>query len=251
MANIKRIDGKSGPSYKITVTQGRDLNGKQIRHYKTWAPARGMTDRQMEKEVQRVAFDFEREIELGYQVDNRQSFAEYAEYVMDLKERTGAKYRTVERYRELLARINPAIGHIKLADLRPQHLNALYKNLGEPGISNRGDRAQARVDIPALVKKKNLSRGEVAKLAGVAPATVTLACGGKKITLATAQAIAGALGKDVKALFAIEEGGAQLSSKTILEHHRLVRTILSQAEKEMLLPYNAAAKATPPKLTQK
>lgn len=39
--------------------------------------------------------------------------------------------------------------------------------------------------------------------------------------------------------------------KTILEHHRLISTILGQAEKEMLVPYNAAAKATPPKAERK
>ena len=251
MANIKRIDGKTGTSYKITVTQGRDLNGKQIRHYKTWAPARGMTDRQMEKEVQRVAFDFEREIELGFQADNRQTFAEYAEYVLELKERAGDKYRTLERYRELMQRINPAIGHIKLVDLRPQHLNAFYKNLGEAGVSNRGDRAQTRVDLPALMKKKGMSRAKVAELAGLAPATISAACKGEKITLATAEAIARALGEGVKALFAVEQGATKLSNKTILEHHRLIHTILAQAEREMLVPYNAAAKATPPKSAQK
>ena len=147
MANIKRIDGKSGPSFKITVTKGRDLSGKQIRHYKTWTPDHPMTEKQMAKEAQRMAFEFEREIELGYQADSRQTFAGYAEYVLDLKERTGTKYRTLDRYRELLQRINPAIGHLKLVDIRPQHLNAFYKNLGESGISDRGDKAQASVDI--------------------------------------------------------------------------------------------------------
>lgn len=38
-----------------------------------------------------------------------------------------------------------------------------------------------------------------------------------------------------------------LSGKTILEHRRLISTILAQAEKEMLVTYNAAAKATPPR----
>ena len=71
MANIKRIDGKTGVSFKITVAKGRDMTGKQIRHYKTWTPERPMTERQMEKEVQRVAFEFEREIELGFQADNQ------------------------------------------------------------------------------------------------------------------------------------------------------------------------------------
>lgn len=42
-----------------------------------------------------------------------------------------------------------------------------------------------------------------------------------------------------------------MSDKTILEHHRLISTILAQAEKEMLVPYNAAAKASPPRTTKK
>ena len=42
MANIKRIDGKTGVSYKVTVTRGRDSSGKQIRHYMTWTPPAGM-----------------------------------------------------------------------------------------------------------------------------------------------------------------------------------------------------------------
>lgn len=70
MANIRKIEGKTGVSYKITVTSGRDSAGKQIRHYKTWTPDHPMTARQMEKEAQRVAFEFEREIELGFQADN-------------------------------------------------------------------------------------------------------------------------------------------------------------------------------------
>ena len=49
MANIKKIEGKTGTAYKITVTTGRDMDGKQIRHFKTWRPAPGMTERQTEK----------------------------------------------------------------------------------------------------------------------------------------------------------------------------------------------------------
>ena len=73
MANIKKIEGKTGISYKITVTTGRDSAGKQIRHFKTWKPSRSMTARQMEKEVQRVAVEFEKEIEQGYQTTGRPS----------------------------------------------------------------------------------------------------------------------------------------------------------------------------------
>ena len=251
MANIRKIEGKNGVSYKITVTKGRNQNGKQVRHYMTWTPDRPMTERQMQKAVERAAVDFERSIEQGYQIDNRQTFAEYAEYVLELKGRTGAKTRTLECYRDLLRRINPAIGHIKLVDLRPQHLNALYKNLAEPGVSNRKDFARTRVDLPDLLKQEYLSRTELSELSRVSTTTIDAACSGKRVTLSTAEAIAKALDQDFKKLFLIEQRSTQLSGKTILEHHRLIRTILAQAEKEMLVPYNAAAKATPPKVTPK
>lgn len=251
MANIKRIEGKKGISYKITVTKGRDLEGKQKRHYMTWTPERGMTKRQMEKEAERVAFEFEREIEMGLQLDNRQTFAQFAEYALDLKEQSGKKVRTLERYRELLQRIYPAIGHLKLADIRPQHLNSFYKNLGEAGITSRGDKAVIRIDLSALLKECSLSRAKLAADAGVSASTVTSVCKGRAVAPATADAIAKALGKQTKELFNVEEGKGRLSNKTILEYHQLISTILHEAEKEGLVPYNAAVRATPPRAVQK
>lgn len=240
-----------GVSYKITVTRGRDCNGKQIRHYLTWTPESKMTARQIEKEVQRVAFEFERQIEQGFAVDNRQTFAEYGRYAIDLKERAGAKHRTVARYKELMRRIEPAIGHIKLVDLKPQHLNAFYKNLGESGIRIGADKATARIDLAALLKGQCMTRAALATLAGVAPMTVTTAAQRKQVSLASAQAIAGALQRDIEDLFTVTKNMEPLSNKTITEYHRLISTILAQAEKEMLVQFNAAAKATPPKLDRK
>lgn len=251
MANIKKIENKSGTGFKITVTRGRDYNGKQIRHYLTWTPEPRMTNRQIEKEVQRVAFEFERQIEMGFAVDNRQTFAEYARYSIDLKERAGAKHRTIVRYKELMRRIEPAIGHIKLVDLKPQHLNAFYKNLGESGIRIGADKATARIDLAALLKGQQMTRATLAALAGVAPMTVTTAAQGKQVSLSSALAIAGALQRDIKDLFTVTKNTEPLSAKTVVEYHRLISTVLAQAEKEMLVQFNAAAKATPPKLERK
>ena len=40
---------KRGSTYRITVSCGYDLNGKQIRRTMTWTPEPGMTKRQTEK----------------------------------------------------------------------------------------------------------------------------------------------------------------------------------------------------------
>lgn len=247
MATIEKITGKTGTTYRISVSGGFDTSGKRIRHRTIYKPAAGMTERQIQKAVQRAAADFERSIEQGYALDNRQTFADYAEYVLELKERTGVRTRTLDRYRELLGRINAAIGHIKLIDLRPQHLNSFYKNLAEPGIREGGGSAMARIDIPAWLKKNKKTRTAIAEAAGISAATVGTAARGEPISEEKAAAIAQVMGKRLEEVFRVEKNIAPLADKTILEHHRLISTILAQAEKEMLITYNSAAKATPPK----
>ena len=248
MAHIERIEGKRGTSYRFIVSNGFDADGKRITHKKTWRPPEGMTPRQAEKAAQRAAMDFERSIEQGYSLDNKQTFAEYAAYVLELKERTGVRPTTLDRYRDLLGRINAAIGHIKLANLRPQHLNAFYKNLAEPGLRIGGGSATAKIDLSKWLKDNKKSRAAIAEAAGISAATVGVAVKGDPIREDKAEAIAKAMGKRVADVFKVERNAAPLSDKTVLEHHRLISTILTQAEKEMLVPYNAAAKATPPKV---
>lgn len=152
MAHIEKIEGKRGTTYRFIVSGGFDTNGKRITRKKTWRPPEGMTARQIEKAVQRAAVDFERSIEQEYVADDRQTFSQYAQYVLDLKERDGTKAKTLDRYKELLVRINQAIGHMKLADIRPQHLNTFYKNLAEPGIRAGGGSATAKIDTAAWLK---------------------------------------------------------------------------------------------------
>lgn len=45
--------------------------------------------------------------------------------------------------------------------------------------------------------------------------------------------------------------GSGLSPKTVIEHHRVISSIFSQAVKEQLIPSNVAQRATPPKNPKK
>ena len=253
MATIEKRIGKSGKvSYRITVAGGIDSTGKQIRTRRTWEPPKpGMTEKQIEKSLSRAVSDFEREIEQGYRLDHKQTFAEYAKYVLDLKERTGTKPRTIERYQSLLERVNKAIGHLKLTDIRPQHLNTFYQNLGEEGIRNGATKAVAHIDIRAWIKNNGTSITKLAAKAGTATATLSAAINGEKISGEKAAAISSAMGLRTEAVFSLERDTTPLSSKTILEHHRIISSVLAQAEKEMLIQFNPASKATPPKVQRK
>lgn len=246
MANIKKIEGKTGVSYKITVTQGRDSSGKQVRHFKTWKPNKPMTARQMEKEVQRVAMDFEREIELGYQADNRQTFEQYARYVIDLKENQGQAKNTIANYWKFMPKVVPLIGHRKLSEIRPQHINALYQKLSKPESRCVQDTVVLKVDLRQIVAEMGSNLCAFAKQCGIYDQKLYRLCEGKGIHRQSAEKIAESLERPFSELFKPSRQITSLSPNTIRRIHSFLSMIFSQAVKEMLIPYNPVSKATPP-----
>lgn len=112
---------------------GKGADGKQIRHRKTFTPPQTWGKAKQEKAAWNEAIKFEEQIKQGFALDNRQTFAQYAAYAIELKRRDGVRESTLERYLDLLDRINPQIGHLKLADIRPGHLNKLYERLSKDG----------------------------------------------------------------------------------------------------------------------
>ena len=61
-----------------------------------------------------------------------------------LKEERGAKKSTVQFYRNARKRVYPAIGHIRMVDLRAEHLNNLYSSLLKDGENKRGGKLSVR-----------------------------------------------------------------------------------------------------------
>ena len=101
-----------------------------------------------------------------------------------------------------------------------------------------------------MIKKTGLTQKAFAALCGISVKTVEAAGRGETISEEKARKIAELLSVKPEKLFTILQDVSPLSNKTVLEHHRCIHTILRQAEKEMLVPYNAADKATPPKVTR-
>ena len=163
-------------SYRLVVSAGLDQNGKQIRRRSLWTPpTRGMSEAQMEREVTAAAYKFEDQIKKSYNFDNNQTFAEYAQYVLELKERTGVKTSTMDRYLDMLPRINEAIGHLKICNIRPQHLNDFYKYMTENAVRSDSARAIAKRTLTTRFKREKISKAELGRRAGVAASTITAA----------------------------------------------------------------------------
>ena len=254
MAFIEPRYNKNGEllHYRLNVSGGLNWKGQQIRKRITWKPPRpDMSKKQMDKLAMAAAIKFEEEIRAGYEIDKRKKFHEYAEYVIDLKSRTGLSPTTIERYRSMLPRIYDGIGHMKLTDIRPYHLNDLYKHLAENGIRNKGAIATAKKVVKKKVSALKRSKASIVKEAGFSHTTLNAILRGDPVIYANAEKLANLLGYSVSELFVVEDKFKPLSDKTILEHHRLISMIMAMAEKELLIPYNPAAKATPPKVSKK
>lgn len=248
MASIEARKTKNGYSYHITVDRGRDADGNRIRDRIVYKSEPGMSKREAKKAAEHYAHEYEQRMEYGYILNDSRTFAEYAQYVLDLKRENKLRISTYERYQDLLRRILPCIGHLKLTEIRAYHINFLYSALRQPKLRDKDGSATANIDIAALLKANHISRAEVARRSGVSPVTVGTAVQGKTISASNARLIAQALDKEPEDIFTIRKDERKLADKTVLEYHRLIHAILAQAYKEMLVPYNAADKATAPKV---
>jgi integrase len=248
MANIQERRSKDGKliSYSIRVHRGRDAAGKQLKPYSTtFEVPEGWSEQRALKEANKKAVLFEKECHDGLVGDGKQTFQKYAEYVIMLKEKN-QKIRTAERYKELLVRINQAIGYMRLVDIRPQHLNAFYDNLSEEGIRN-DDRYFCKFDLRQAIKDLGMTKKAFSEMSGLSIAAMDSMRAGNGVRKSSAEAVCKALNRPLKGSFDASNTKGRLSNKTILEHHRLITLIFNQAEKEMLVPYNPARRSTPPK----
>ena len=128
MANItKRKD-----SYLIRVSCGYDVNGKKITQSMTWKPEAGMTERQIEKELNRQAVIFEEKCKNGLVSQNpRLTFAEFVPQYLNIKKDILSPSVYAQYDRSLTNIINPQIGHLKLANIKPVHIQNFIKHLAE------------------------------------------------------------------------------------------------------------------------
>lgn len=244
MASITPRKNKNGKitSYTIRVYHGYDSSGKRLKPFTmSYKPDSDMTAKQSGKEAKKQALLFEEKCRIGYTPDNRQTFSQYADYVLNIKEQAGTKHSTIKRYRELLERINDKIGHIRLTEIRPQHLSELYSQLRQSG-ARKGIRAVAVVDFKELLKDYDITQKKLSELSGVSSTTINAVRRGEVITGKKAEDICSALKIPVNKVFRVEADNRPLSEKTIQEHHRLISLILSYAEMEMIVTYNAATK---------
>jgi len=232
------IEKRSENTYRLIASAGYDTAGKKIRKYRTVTLSDGMTERQRDKELNRLSVLFQDEVDKGTYLDGAKiTFSEFTQkWLTDYAEKRLAP-GTLKPYKmRLERRILPAIGHIKLGKLQPHHLMELYDNLAESGI--RLDTRYTPTD--ALVKLlADRTTPDIVKLSGLTFKTAQSIKRGNPTTHEAADKICSALGGDIKKLFTCN-GNKKLSDKTIRQHHGVISSILGTAVKWNVLLSNPA-----------
>ena len=126
MASVR----KRGKTYHIAVSCGYDAEGKQIRRTMTFKPEPNMTEKQVQKELQRQMVLFEERCRNGeVSSDGRLKLRDFVPtYLSSAKQRLSPL--VYERYNRMLEIcIIPMLGHMKLKDIRPLHIQRFVDEL--------------------------------------------------------------------------------------------------------------------------
>ena len=145
---------------------------------------------------------------------------------------------TYINYESMAKTINKELGGIKLSELNLEHLQNFYDKLREPDTNRREAYAVAKT-LLSVMKERKLSNQKIADAAGVAASTVSAARKvGNHVNIESAKKIAEALGVPAEEMFEIHADTNGLSEKTIQNHHLFISTVLEQAWRDGLVPYN-------------
>ena len=132
MANIEARKNKDGKiiSYRIKVFRGYSDTGEKLKAYQmTWKVPEGWTEKRIQREVQRVAADFENKCKNGdISAAGDPKLSDFCKTYLDIQQNHLAP-RTYEYYSTLIRDlIVPLLGHIRLSELQPAHVQQFVKH---------------------------------------------------------------------------------------------------------------------------
>lgn len=241
MASIK----KRGDTYTIMVSLGYDSAGAQIRKYMTYKPDKSLTERQIEKEVNRQAVLFEDKCKKGLHLDGTITFAEFTgKWIKDYAEKQLAP-KTVHEYKKILEnRIIPAFGHLRINRIQPPHILSFYNDLSENGV---------RLDVKFKLNQEYVDYIKTNRkmIDCIAENTLQNIINGGLTTKEAAEKLSNSTNIPFNEIFTAEQKSAKLTGDALNHCHRLLNTILNAAVQWQIIDDNPCRRVKPPKKEKK
>lgn len=156
MASITKKRNKSGEiiSYQIRVYRGNDINGNRLKPYLlTWKPPEGMTKKQMQNELNRVAYEFEEECKHGRVSTSNITLREFCKEYLVIMGKILAP-TTYEFYRNNINQcVIPELGNQKLKEINTHMIQDYIQKLTEKPVKTRGKEQSGGSISPSTVKR--------------------------------------------------------------------------------------------------
>ena len=145
---------KRGDSYKISVSMGFDDEGKRIFKTTTYIP-KSTGKKAIEKEVRQFADEYEKRVKEGLYLEGDEiKFNAFVKLWADNWAVDHLTISTVEGYLDILKkRVQPHIGSIILAKIKPLHIENIYRSMKTNG------------NAPATIKRTHAVINSVFKYA--------------------------------------------------------------------------------------
>ena len=132
MATIR----KRGDTYQIRVSCGFEIDGKRKERSMTWKPKKGMTEKQIEKELNRQVVLFEEENQIEEPVHSI-TFRELADEWFEEYAKYNLRFTTYDKMELLTKRIYPAIGNIEMSELTTRTIQMFINSLAKDGANKK------------------------------------------------------------------------------------------------------------------
>lgn len=162
----KRINKDGSVVYEIRVTRGYDENRKQLKPYQmTWTAPDGWSKKSIEKELQKISADFERDCRDGKvftkeeQLQNEQlqrtrlqaeireeeQRVTFSKYVALFEKSRSTLYseNTLTGYKQVLNKAASVFGEMKLSDIRAVDIKKYLTDLQISGKTEYSDKPLA------------------------------------------------------------------------------------------------------------
>lgn len=160
MPTITPRKNKNGEitSYTIRVYRGYDRSGNRLKPFTTsYKPPKDLTPRQAEKEAQKFADKFETECLHFGEANSSLRLSDFVPKYLEVA-KTTLSPATYEFYsRNINDYIIPALGHLKLKDIRPSHIQQYIKQLTELPKRTRGQLQESGGTIAASTVRRYLT----------------------------------------------------------------------------------------------
>lgn len=222
------IEKRSDNSFRITVSLGYDSLGKKRFAKMTWKPETNLTEKQIQKKLNQLAFKFEEEVKSGKFVGKNIRFNQFSQTWIEQYAEHNLAVKTVERYKAMLVDINRYFDNVKLTEINTPQILAFYELLRK--TPNRTDRKwKANSCFIQNLKALHWSKDKLSKAIPISHNALQSILSQKNVSERTALKAAQYFEKKIEDLFERSSEDSYLSETTILHYHQLLSSILQSA----------------------